>query len=52
MVVRPRSGLATKVLLRRLRAPPDVTYAEPDYFQFSSAVKTPNDPYYTRTGRW
>ena len=48
VVVRPRSGLATKVLLRRLRAHRDVTYAEPDYFQFSSAVKTPNDPYYTR----
>ncbi len=41
-------GLRTKVLLRRLRAHRDVTYAEPDYFQFSSAVKTPNDPYYTR----
>ena len=45
-VVRPRSGIALALLRRRLRQNPDVAYAEPDYFQFASAVKTPNDPLY------
>jgi thermitase len=46
-LVRPRGGLATKVLLRRLRRHPDVAYAEPDFFQFASQAKTPDDPFYT-----
>ena len=47
-LVRPRSGRATKALLKRLRRHPDVAYAEPDFFQFASATKVPNDPFYPR----
>jgi thermitase len=46
-LVRPRSGTATDALRKRLARHPDVAYAEPDFFQFASAAKTPNDPYYT-----
>jgi thermitase len=46
-VVRPRSGIATKTLRKHLARHPDVAYAEPDYFQFASAPKTPDDPYYS-----
>jgi thermitase len=46
-LVRPRSGTATDTLRKRLARHPDVAYAEPDYFQFASAAKTPDDPYYT-----
>jgi thermitase len=47
-LVRPRSGDATDALRKRLRRTDGVAYAEPDFFQFSSAEKTPNDPFYTR----
>jgi subtilisin family serine protease len=46
-VIKPRSGIALALLRRRLSSNPDVAYAEPDYYQFSSAVKTPNDPLYS-----
>jgi thermitase len=46
-LVRPRSGTATDALRKRLTRHPDVAYAEPDWFQFASATKTPNDPYYS-----
>src|SRR5687768_2239013 len=45
-VVRPRSGRATDALRKRLARHPDVAYAEPDFFHFASATKTPDDPYY------
>ena len=45
-VVKPRSGIALALLRKRLAAHPDVAYAEPDYYQFSHAVKQPNDPLY------
>ncbi|MDP9133729.1 MAG: S8 family serine peptidase [Actinomycetota bacterium] len=45
-VVRPRSGIALALLRKRLARHSDVAYAEPDYLQFSSAAKTPNDPLY------
>jgi thermitase len=47
-LVRPRSGLALTLLRRRLQRHPDVAYAEPDFFQFASAEKTPDDPFYFR----
>jgi len=46
-VVRPRSGKATDTLRKRLRRTDGVAYAEPDFFQFASAEKTPDDPFYT-----
>jgi thermitase len=48
VVVRPRSGKDTSALKKRLRRTDGVAYAEPDFFQFASAEKTPNDPDYTR----
>jgi thermitase len=45
VVVRPRSGRATDRLRKRLARSPEVAYAEPDFFQFTSA-KTPDDPFY------
>ena len=48
VVVRPRAGRVTKVLLRRLKVHPDVAYAEPDFTQFASVDKTPDDPFYAR----
>jgi subtilisin family serine protease len=45
-LVKPRSGIALSLLRKRLAAHPDVAYAEPDYYQFSSATKAPNDPLY------
>jgi len=45
-LIRPRSGIALRLLRRRLSQHPDVAYAEPDYFQFSSAAKKPDDPIY------
>jgi thermitase len=46
-VVRPRSGKATDALMKRLRRTDGVAYAEPDFFQFASQEKTPNDPFYS-----
>jgi thermitase len=46
VVVRPRSGRALKALRKRLNRSPEVAYAEPDFFQFASADKTPDDPFY------
>ena len=46
-LVRPRSGGATDALRKRLRRTDGVAYAEPDFFQFASAEKTPDDPFYT-----
>ena len=46
-VVRPRSGVALDALRKRLSRHPDVAYAEPDFFQFASAERTPDDPFYT-----
>ncbi len=47
-LVRPRSGKATDALLKRLKGHPDVAYAEPDFIQFASADRVPNDPFYQR----
>jgi len=47
VVVRPRSGRATAALRKRLARRSEVAYAEPDFFQFASATKTPDDPFYT-----
>jgi thermitase len=44
-LVRPRSG-STDRLRKRLRRTPGVAYAEPDFFQFASVEKTPDDPLY------
>jgi subtilisin family serine protease len=46
VVVRPRSGRAIDALRKRLAARPEVAYAERDFFQFASATKTPDDPFY------
>ena len=46
VVARPRSGKATGALRKRLARHPDIAYAEPDFFQFASATKTPDDPFY------
>jgi thermitase len=46
VVVRPRSGRATDALRKRLGRSPEVAYAEPDFFLFASAPKTPDDPFY------
>ena len=46
VVVRPRSGRATDALRKRLARSSEVAYAEPDFFLFSSAPKTPDDPFY------
>jgi subtilisin family serine protease len=46
VVVRPRSGRATGALRKRLARSSEVAYAEPDFFLFSSADKTPDDPFY------
>jgi thermitase len=46
-LVRPRSGGATDALRKRLRRTDGVAYAEPDFFHFASAEKTPDDPFYT-----
>ncbi|HEY1277916.1 MAG TPA: S8 family peptidase [Thermoleophilaceae bacterium] len=45
-LVRPRSGADTDKLRGRLEKDSDVAYAEPDFLQFASATKTPDDPYY------
>jgi len=45
-LVRPRSGVALALLKKRLAKHPDVAYAEPDFLQFASAAKTPDDPIY------
>jgi thermitase len=45
VVVRPRSGRATGRLRKLLARRGEVAYAEPDFFQFTSA-KTPDDPFY------
>ena len=45
--VRPRPGVATDALRKRLRRTDGVAYAEPDFFQFASAEKVPDDPFYT-----
>jgi subtilisin family serine protease len=45
-LIKPRGKLALAVLRRRLQQHPDVAYAEPDYFLFASATKTPDDPFY------
>ena len=45
-LVRPRSGAATDALRKRLRRTDGVAYAEPDFFQFTSQEKTPDDPLY------
>jgi thermitase len=46
VVVRPRSGRAVDALRKRLNRTSEVAYAEPDFFQFASATKTPDDPFY------
>lgn len=46
VVVRPRSGRAVDALRKRLARSSEVAYAEPDFFLFSSAPKTPDDPFY------
>src|SRR5215212_843227 len=46
VVVRPRSGRAVDALRKRLNRSSDIAYAEPDFFQFASATKTPDDPFY------
>jgi thermitase len=46
VVVRPRSGRAVDALRKRLNRSSDVAYAEPDFFQFTAATKTPDDPFY------
>jgi thermitase len=46
VVVRPRSGRATDALRKRLARRAEVAYAEPDFLQFASATKTPDDPFY------
>jgi thermitase len=46
VVVRPRSGRATDALRKRLARSSEVAYAEPDFFLFASATKTPDDPFY------
>ena len=43
-LVRPRSGMATDALRKRLETNPDVAYAEPDFLLNASV--TPNDPFY------
>jgi len=45
-LVRPRSGKATDTLRKQLRRTEGVAYAEPDFFNFASPEKTPNDPLY------
>ncbi|HYJ00353.1 MAG TPA: S8 family peptidase [Thermoleophilaceae bacterium] len=45
-LVRPRSGIALALLRRRLSRHPEVAYAEPDFLQFASVAKTPNDSLY------
>ncbi len=47
-LIKPRGGLALRLLRKRLATADGVAYAEPDYFQFASATKTPNDPFYPR----
>jgi subtilisin family serine protease len=47
VLVKPRSGLRTKVLLKRLRRADGVAYAEPDFIYRTTADKTPDDPFYT-----
>jgi hypothetical protein len=47
VVVRPRSGRATNALRRRLVRLPEVAYAEPDFLQFASQARTPDDPFYS-----
>jgi subtilisin family serine protease len=47
VLVRPRSGRATDALRRRLLRRPEVAYAEPDFFQFASQARTPDDPFYS-----
>jgi subtilisin family serine protease len=46
VVVRPRSGRATDRLRKLLARRPEVAYAEPDAYLFTS--KTPDDPFYAR----
>jgi thermitase len=46
-VVRPRSGTVADALRKRLRRADGVAYAEPDFFQFASAERTPDDPFYS-----
>lgn len=48
VLVRPRSGKATKALRKRLLANPAVSYAERDFFQFASQSRVPDDPFYPR----
>jgi thermitase len=45
-LVRPRGGRAITALRKRLQRARGVAYAEPDYFQFASAARTPTDPFY------
>jgi thermitase len=47
-LVRPRSGVATNVLKRRLRQADGVAYAEPDFIHSAFQAKTPDDPLYIR----
>ena len=48
VAVRPRSGRGTDALRKRLLRNPAVSYAEPDFFLFSSQSRVPDDPFYTR----
>jgi subtilisin family serine protease len=47
VVAKPRSGLRTTLLRKRLRRAEGVAYAEPDFILSKSADKTPDDPLYT-----
>jgi len=47
-LVRPRSGVATDMLRRRLRRLDGVAYAEPDFIHSAFDPKTPDDPLYVR----
>ncbi|HEY6780724.1 MAG TPA: S8 family peptidase, partial [Thermoleophilaceae bacterium] len=47
-LVKPRGNRALSRLRKRLAGASGVAYAEPDYYQFASAAKTPNDPFYPR----
>ena len=46
VLVRPRSGRSTGALRKLLLRNPAVSYAEPDFFQFASQSRVPDDPFY------
>lgn len=48
VVVEPRGGTALGALRKALARAGGVAYAEPDYLQFASATRVPDDPSYPR----